>query len=79
MGKKRSGCPQLNTSYNITNSVQVFGLVSNVFDAKYSTYGTFAQVDGVPFPELPGGVATNTRVESPAAPVQVFGGVRVRF
>ncbi len=68
----------LNTSYRITDHVQLFALVDNVLDRKYETYGTFAQVDGVPFPEVPGGVS-NTRVESPAAPVAAYGGVRVTF
>ncbi len=68
----------LNTSYRITDHIQVFALANNVLNHRYSLYGTFAQVDGVPFPEVPGGV-TNTRVESPAAPFAAYGGVRVTF
>ena len=68
----------LNTSYRITDHIQLFALINNALDQKYSLYGTFAQVDGVPFPEVPGGV-TNTRVESPASPLAAYGGVRVTF
>ena len=68
----------LNTSYRITDNIQLFALANNVLNHKYSLYGTFAQVDGVPFPEVPGGV-TDTRVESPAAPFAAYGGVRVTF
>lgn len=68
----------LNTSYRITDHIRAFAIVENALDQKYATYGTFAQVDGVPFPEVPGGV-TNTRVESPAAPIGAYGGIRFTF
>jgi outer membrane receptor protein involved in Fe transport len=69
----------LNTSYQVTDHIALFGLVNNVFDRKYETYGTYAQVIGLPAPELPGGSVTTSRVASPAPPIAGFGGVRIIF
>ncbi len=67
-----------NTSYRIADNIQLLAYAENLLNNKYSTYGAFAQVAGVPFPEVPGGV-TNTRVESPAAPLRAYLGVKVTF
>jgi outer membrane receptor protein involved in Fe transport len=69
----------LNTKYRITDHIELFALVDNVLNRKYSTYGLYAPVAGLPAPELPAGVVTNQRAESPAAPVAAYGGVRVTF
>jgi iron complex outermembrane recepter protein len=66
------------TSYKLLDNLEIFAFIENLFNHKYSTYGAFARVDGVPFPEVPG-VVTNTRVESSAAPFRAYGGVRVTF
>lgn len=68
----------LNTSYKITKNIEAFALFDNIFNAKYNTYGTYAQVAGLPAPGVPGGI-TNNRVLSPAAPTEYYGGIRVRF
>lgn len=65
------------TSYQITEAVQVFGLVKNVTNAHYSTFGTFGGVREVPLAEAPG--ARDSRFVSPAAPRAFYGGVRVIF
>ncbi len=31
----------LNTSYDVTDHVQVYGLVKNLFNSKYGLYGTY--------------------------------------
>ena len=67
----------VNASYQVTRSVQVFGMVQNALNAQYATYGTFSQVTAVPNALAPG--ATNTRSLSPSAPIAAFGGVRMRF
>jgi iron complex outermembrane receptor protein len=67
----------LNTAYQVTQNIQVFGLVQNVTDAKYATFGGFSPVGLVPIVQAPG--ATNTRSLVPGAPVAGFGGVRVTF
>jgi len=63
----------VNTSYRITDHIQAFGLVDNVTDTKYSTFGTFAPVG------LISSKFTNPRVYSPGAPVAGYGGLRVTF
>lgn len=67
----------LNTAYQVTQNIQVFGLVQNVTDAKYATYGGFSPTSLVPIVQAPG--VTNTRSLVPGAPVAGFGGVRVTF
>jgi len=68
----------LDTSYRITDHITVFGLVNNVTNRYYDTYGTFGPVGDVPWPTVPGGVS-DPRTASPGAPVAGYGGVRVRF
>ncbi len=67
----------INTSYQITPQVQVFGLVENVTDARYSTFGTFAPTSSVSIAQAPN--ATNPRSYSPAAPIGAYAGLRVNF
>ncbi len=67
----------LNTAYQVTQNIQLFGLVQNVTDARFATFGGFSPVGLVPVVQAPG--ATNTRSLVPGAPVAGFGGVRVTF
>lgn len=67
----------LNTSYQLTDQVQLFALVQNVTNAKYYTFGTFSPTGSVFIAQAPG--ATNPRSLSSAAPVGGFGGVRLTF
>jgi outer membrane receptor protein involved in Fe transport len=68
----------LDTSYRITDNVVLFGVVNNVTNRHYDTYGTYGPVDEVPFPSVPGGV-TNPRTADPGEPINGYGGVRVTF
>ncbi len=68
----------LDTSYRVTDHITVFGLVNNVTDRTYDTYGTFGPVADIPWPHVPGGV-TDPRTASPGAPIAGFGGVKVSF
>jgi iron complex outermembrane receptor protein len=67
----------LNTSYQITPNVQLFGLVQNVLDTKYYVYGTFSPTSSIAFIPAPG--TTNPRSYNIAAPIGGFAGVRVTF
>jgi len=67
----------LHTSYDITEGFQIFGLVQNLLDTKYATFGTFAGTAAVPLVEAPG--ARNPRSASPAPPFAAFGGIRIKF
>jgi iron complex outermembrane recepter protein len=72
------------TGYNITEHVQIYGMVNNIFDARYGLYGIFfnkeagaraGEVDGTS-DTIDGGTA---RSITPAAPVAAYGGLRVRY
>ncbi|MGI3777372.1 MAG: TonB-dependent receptor, partial [Janthinobacterium lividum] len=67
----------LNTTFQLTPRVQLFGLVRNIADRRYYTFGTFSPTSAVFLSQAPG--ATNPRSYSIAAPVAGFGGVRVTF
>jgi iron complex outermembrane receptor protein len=75
----------IRTSYNITENVQIYGLVDNIFDARYGLFGTFfnreaadnaGAADGLPANYFEDG---NGRSITPAAPVTAYGGVKVRY
>jgi outer membrane receptor protein involved in Fe transport len=70
----------LSTSYRVTNSITVFGLINNLTNQHYATYGSFGPVSAVPWPAslYPNGV-TDMRTESPGAPIAGYGGIRVSF
>ncbi len=67
----------LNTQYQVTPNIQLFGIIENVNDAKYYTYGTFSPTSSIFLAQAPN--ATNPRSYSPAAPIGGYGGVRVTF
>jgi iron complex outermembrane receptor protein len=67
----------LHGSYQLTPHVQLFTDLQNVTDTRYYTYGTFSPTSAIYLSQAPG--ATNPRAYSPAAPIGVFGGVKVSF
>jgi outer membrane receptor protein involved in Fe transport len=67
----------LSTSYTINKHLQVFGVVENLFNTKYATFGTFSPTSEVPIIEVPD--ASVTRSLSPGAPLAVYAGVRARL
>ena len=67
-----------NTAYKVTDNVTLFGLVNNIFNERYDTYGSFGPVDTVPWPNVPGGVS-DPRTASPGTPIAGYGGVKVAF
>ena len=64
----------LNTTYQVAKNVEVFGLVQNVFNNKFYTFGTFFETSEVPFLGL-----TDPRTLSPGAPLAAYAGVRAKF
>ncbi len=67
----------LNTRYQVTEHLELFGWVENVTNQKYYVYGTFAPTNSVFLAQAPN--ASNPRSYNLAAPVGGFGGVRVTF
>ncbi|MEQ1714466.1 MAG: TonB-dependent receptor [Hyphomicrobium sp.] len=74
----------LHTSYDVTDNIQVYGLIENLFDARYGIYGTFFNVDAAneaAEPD-PSGIEfdpNNRRSITPAIPFAAYGGVKVKF
>jgi iron complex outermembrane recepter protein len=61
----------LHTSYKVTDNVEVFALVRNLFDQHYYTYGTFFDVTTAPYLNL-----TDPRTFLPGMPFAAYLGVR---
>jgi len=64
----------LTTTYQYSKNVELFGLVQNLFNKHYYTFGTFFDTTEVPFLGL-----TDPRTLSPAAPLAVYAGLRAKF
>jgi outer membrane receptor protein involved in Fe transport len=76
----------LRTGYKVTDNVELYGIVRNLFDRDYATFGTYFDtealrtVGGVPVGVGRNGtVLENPRTITPAPPLAVYGGLRVRF
>ena len=71
----------LNTSYDVTDNVQVYGLVKNLFDSKYGLYGTYFEANEVSEVDkaLGGAGFTDPRTISPSMPFAAYGGVKVKY
>ena len=75
--RKLSGFATLSfvTTYDLTRQIQVFGQVANVFDARYSTYGAFSELEGLPANyEL-----SDQRSYSPSPGRTFYAGLRATF
>ncbi len=72
----------LHTSYRPFAHFEVFASVNNLLDRKYATWGILSDPTGINAPGIPADGVTNgpgvdNRFLSPAAPLEVFGGVRI--
>lgn len=68
----------LHTSYDLSKNFQLYGLINNLFDARYGTYGVYysttdASSLGSPYS------FTDPRAITPATPFAAYGGMKVRF
>lgn len=76
----------LHSSYDLTDNIQIFGLVDNVFDTRYGLFGTYYDNEAAAVAAGPGPYDedifeddTTHRTKVPAPPVTAYGGVKVRF
>jgi iron complex outermembrane recepter protein len=67
----------LHSSYQITQNVELFAIIQNLFNNNYATFGIFGDVTKTPLPGVPN--PSDPRFVTIAAPVAVLGGLRVRF
>ena len=66
----------LRSAYALSESLELFGRVDNVFDADYATFGVLAEIELV-LDEAPD--ASDPRFVSPGSPRSAFVGARVMF
>jgi iron complex outermembrane receptor protein len=67
----------LHTSYQVTKEFQLFGLVTNLFNQRYYTYGNYFELDGVA--KAVSFAFSDPRTVTPAQPLAVYGGLRVKL
>jgi iron complex outermembrane receptor protein len=68
----------LHASYQLTKEVQVFVLLNNVFDRRYTLFGTYFNPQAAANVGLPI-VLSDHRSEVLGQPLSVYGGIRVIF
>ncbi|MDX2259244.1 MAG: TonB-dependent receptor [Hyphomicrobiaceae bacterium] len=71
----------LKTTYDVTENVQIYGLLNNVFDSRYGVFGTLFENEEAPTDPvgIPGFTYDNPRSIVPGQPISAYGGVKVRF
>jgi iron complex outermembrane receptor protein len=74
----------LHSRYKLGAHIELFVDLVNALNSRYATFGVLGDPTGVGAPGIPDGAATDgpgvdNRFESPAPPISVFGGVRIRF
>lgn len=67
----------IRSSYHVTDNVEVFGLIENLLDRRYATFGIFGDVTSTPLPGVSN--PSDPRFISVGPPLAAFGGVKVRF
>jgi len=74
----------LHTTYKPVEHLEMFATINNLFNRKYATFGLLSDPTGVGAPGVPpngvsNGPGVDNRFQSPAAPFEAFGGVRILF
>jgi outer membrane receptor protein involved in Fe transport len=69
----------LHTSYDVTDHIQIYGLIDNLFDTRFGTYGTYFDTDEASDVSLGEMDFKNPRSITPSMPFAAYGGVKVRF
>lgn len=69
----------LHTSYDLTDHVQIYGLIDNLFDTHFGTYGTLFDTEEASDASLGEINFSNPRSITPSMPFAAYGGIKVRF
>jgi outer membrane receptor protein involved in Fe transport len=73
----------LHTSYDVTDHIQIYGLLDNVFDTRYGLFGNYFDRELANEAGTVSGLDeeffTNAQTITPAPPVTAYGGVKMRF
>lgn len=67
----------IHTSYDVSKNVQLYGLVNNVFDNRYSLFGTYYNSGDLSM--ITGQTFSDNRTIVPGAPLAAYGGVKIKF
>lgn len=69
----------LHASYQINKMFKIYGRIDNIFDHRYSTYGTFFEMDDIPNFANGGADFTDPRSVNPARPRAIYAGLKATF
>ena len=69
----------LHSSYDITDKIQVYGLIDNLFDTRYGLFGNFFDTAGGTEASLGEITFNDPRTVVPGAPFAVYGGMKFKF
>jgi iron complex outermembrane receptor protein len=74
----------LHSSYRPSSRLEVFASANNLFNRKYATRGVLADPTGIGAPGIApdgvtNGMGVDNRFQSPAAPLELFAGLRIGF
>ncbi len=74
----------LHTSYDVNEHIQLYGLVNNLFNARYGLFGNYfdlaaANTASAANPATGANFFTNPETITPAPPITAYGGVRIRY
>ena len=74
----------LHTFYDVTENIQVYGLVYNLFNSRYGLFGNFFNLEAAneaseANPATGDDFFTNPRTITPAPPITAYAGVKVRY
>lgn len=81
LNKPLAGYAQVNlhTSYDLTDHIQIYGLINNLFDHRYGTYGNYFNMDEGSEASLGTIQFTDARTIVPAMPFAAYGGMKFKF
>ncbi|MBY0558496.1 MAG: TonB-dependent receptor [Hyphomicrobium sp.] len=81
LNKPLAGYGQVNlhTSYDITNHIQIYGLINNLFDHHYGTFGNYFNTAEGSEASLGTIDFTDARTIVPAMPFAAYGGMKFKF
>jgi len=67
----------IRSSYQINDTIQIFGRINNLFDRRYASFGTYFETEGVGQPITDN--LTDPRSITLGQPISFFGGVKLTF
>ncbi len=67
------------TSYDLTENIQIYAFAKNIFDRQFGLFGTLFEADEAPVVGPYNIEFDNPRSFVPAAPISVYGGIKVKF